>query len=313
MPCERANERSRGGRFTSSKDGRSVSIRGSVHSQDPSDISVVITHQSANQITDATVANTNQVRNQSAVDNQDKGFKSVNNNQDIRESSFIMNDIEESYSINKKSCVDDVNDFVDDHPDTHQNINNSIKDLNPNIPQSGKPLNNKPKFILCYKPSILFLRSRNLMQDAIDALVKSITPGFSNTSRMITFLKTKLNAYNVDYRSRLNSESRAYTEDYIKNNSVDVFRYFIAAAIRIHIINVFKCNNDPHFTNASALNKVKLLNYITCELQLPHNNSTNLANEIDANLLNDSSNKQRHGRKCRRENGREYNRNFRRK
>ena len=42
-----------------------------------------------------------------------------------------------------------------------------------------------------------------------------------------------------------------------------------------------------------ALNEVKSLNYITCELQLPHNNLTNFANEIDANLLNNSSNKQR--------------------
>ena len=104
------------------------------------------------------------------------------------------------------------------------------------------------------------------------------------------------------------------TDEWWENDtdSVDVFRYFIAAAIRIHIINVLKCNDDPHLNNSSALNEVKSLNYITCELQLPHNNLTNFANEIDANLLNNSSNKQR-GRKRRRENGRGHGGDFGRK
>ena len=105
------------------------------------------------------------------------------------------------------------------------------------------------------------------------------------------------------------------TDEWWENytDSVDVFRYFIVAAIRIHIINVLKCNDDPHLTNTLALNEVKSLNYITCELQLPHNNSTNLANEINANLLNDSSNQQRHGRKRRRGNGRGHGGDFGRK
>jgi len=72
--------------------------------------------------------------------------------------------------------------------------------------------------ILVNETKILFLRSRDPTQGAIDALVKSIAPGFSDTSKTITFLKKKLNAYNADHRSRLNSESRAYAEDYIKNN-----------------------------------------------------------------------------------------------
>ena len=72
--------------------------------------------------------------------------------------------------------------------------------------------------ILVNETKILFLRSRDPMQGAIDALVKSITLGFSNTSRMITFLKTKLNVYNADHQSHLNSEFRIYAKDYIKNN-----------------------------------------------------------------------------------------------
>jgi len=42
-------------------------------------------------------------------------------------------------------------------------------------------------------------------------------------------------------------------------DSVDAFQFFIASSIRIHIINVLKCNDDPHLTNTSALNEVKSL------------------------------------------------------
>ena len=63
---------------------------------------------------------------------------------------------------------------------------------------------------------------------------------------------------------------------------------FIATTIRIHIINVIKCNEDPHLSNTLALNEVKTLDYITCELILFHNNTTNFTNEINLNLLNSS-------------------------
>jgi hypothetical protein len=80
-------------------------------------------------------------------------------------------------------------------------------------------------------------------------------------------------------------------------DSVDIFRFFIASAIRVHIVNVIKCINDPHLTNVPALsNEVKTLNYITYNLYIPHNNSTNYANEIDARLLNSSLNQNRRGR-----------------
>ena len=80
--------------------------------QDPSDVSVVMTRQSANQITDATITNINQIRNRSTVDNQErsssitthsKSSRSVDDNRDIRESSFTTNNTEKSYSINKRS------------------------------------------------------------------------------------------------------------------------------------------------------------------------------------------------------------------
>jgi hypothetical protein len=92
-------------------------------------------------------------------------------------------------------------------------------------------------------------------------------------------------------------------------DGVDTFRFLIAKAIRIHIINVLKCNDDPHLTNTSALNEVKSLNYITCELCLPHNNSTNFANEIDVNLLNNSPDR-RFDRRRRRGHGRGHGGNF---
>ena len=107
--------------------------------------------------------------------------------------------------------------------------------------------------------------------------------------------------------------SAQITEEWWEDDtdSVDVFRFFIATTIRIHIINVLKCNDDSHLTNTSALNEVKTLNYITCELHLPHNNSTNYANEIGANLLNNSlSQDQIHGRKRRRGCGRGHGGDF---
>ena len=111
----------------------------------------------------------------------------------------------------------------------------------------------------------------------------------------------------------LKSPMAQITEEWWEDDtdSVDVFRFFIATTIRIHIINVLKCNDDPHLTNTSALNEVKTLNYIICELHLPHNNSTNYANEIGANLLNNSlSQDQIHGRKRRRGRGRGHGGDF---
>lgn len=46
-------------------------------------------------------------------------------------------------------------------------------------------------------------------------------------------------------------------------DAVDAFRMFIASAIRIHIINILKCRDEPHISNMPALNEVKTLDYIT--------------------------------------------------
>jgi len=48
--------------------------------------------------------------------------------------------------------------------------------------------------------------------------LKSIAPGFSENSKTMSFLKMKLGSYFADHRSRLNTEARAYAEDYINNN-----------------------------------------------------------------------------------------------
>ena len=90
-------------------------------------------------------------------------------------------------------------------------------------------------------------------------------------------------------------------------NAVDAFRLFIAKSIRIHMINILKCNDDPLITNVPALNEVKTLDYITCDLSLPHYNPTNFANEINLSELETSTsygNRRGCGRGCGRRRGR---------
>jgi hypothetical protein len=45
-----------------------------------------------------------------------------------------------------------------------------------------------------------------------------MVPEFTKTSTTAKFLRSKLNAYYADHRLRLNTETRAYGEDYIINN-----------------------------------------------------------------------------------------------
>ncbi|CAG8741506.1 11276_t:CDS:2, partial [Funneliformis caledonium] len=177
----------------------------------------------------------------------------------------------------KRSYIDDLektdnsNDFIDDCSDIHQDSSNSVKqkfilhykpleqkellseiqpDLNKQIVQKDSLINCATLdmlMILVNEAKILFLKSRDPSTVAYDTLLKSIALGFSKNSNTMFFLKMKLGLYFADYQSRLNTEARAYAKDYINNN---------------------------------ALNEIKTLNYITCELHLPHNNSTNYANEI---------------------------------
>ncbi|CAB5363022.1 unnamed protein product [Rhizophagus irregularis] len=59
--------------------------------------------------------------------------------------------------------------------------------------------------------------------------------------------------------------------------------------------NILKCVDEPLLTNASALNEVKTLDYITHDLILPHYNQTNFTNEINFNAL-EASTSYRNGR-----------------
>ncbi|EXX65275.1 hypothetical protein RirG_134780 [Rhizophagus irregularis DAOM 197198w] len=179
--------------------------------------------------------------------------------------------------------------------------------------------------ILVNEAKIMFLRARNLPPAAYNTLVKLVAQGFTETN----------------YRSYLNTEARAYGQDYIINNdiisddissiedlgsyvddtvifqclrnpiaqvidswweddkdTVDAFRMLIVSAIKIHIINILKCKEELHISNAPALNEVKTLDYITCDLRLPHNNATNYANNIDLNLLESSRSNGSCGRGC---------------
>jgi len=72
--------------------------------------------------------------------------------------------------------------------------------------------------ILGSETKILFLRARDPPSAAYTTLSKMVAPGFSETSKTITFLKAKMTSYYSDHRSRLNSEARSYGEDYINNN-----------------------------------------------------------------------------------------------
>ncbi|CAB5363789.1 unnamed protein product [Rhizophagus irregularis] len=56
-----------------------------------------------------------------------------------------------------------------------------------------------------------------------------------------------------------------------------------------------KFKYEPLLTNASALNEVKTLDYITHDLILPHYNQTNFTNEINFNAL-EASTSYRNGR-----------------
>ncbi|CAB4475676.1 unnamed protein product [Rhizophagus irregularis] len=203
---------------------------------------------------------------------------------------------------------------------------------------------------LVNETKIMFLRARNPPPAAYMELAKSVAPGYTETSKTISFLKTKINAYYADHRSRLNSGARAYGEEYIDINgitlknmpnveslgsfvndtviyqclknpfaqvsdewwdndkdAVNAFRLLIAKCIKIHMINILKCIDEPLLTNASALNEVKTLDYITRDLTLPHHNQTNFANEINFNAL-EASTSYRNGHERGRGRGRFYGR-----
>ncbi|PKC53215.1 hypothetical protein RhiirA1_543268 [Rhizophagus irregularis] len=214
--------------------------------------------------------------------------------------------------------------------------------LDPSINHATSDMVNETK--------IMFLRARNPPPAAYMELAKSVAPGYTETSKTISFLKTKINAYYADHRSRLNSGARAYGEEYIDINgitlenmpnveslgsfvndtviyqclknpfaqvsdewwdndkdAVNAFRLLIAKCIKIHMINILKCIDEPLLTNASALNEVKTLDYITRDLTLPHHNQTNFANEINFNAL-EASTSYRNGRGRGRGRGRFYGR-----
>ena len=64
----------------------------------------------------------------------------------------------------------------------------------------------------------MFLRARDPPQSAVLQLALLVAPEFTQGSKTISFLKSKISAYYADHRSRLNTEARAYGEDYIHDN-----------------------------------------------------------------------------------------------
>ena len=68
---------------------------------------------------------------------------------------------------------------------------------------------------LVNETKILFLRACNPLQSACLQLASLVAPGFTHSGETIKFLNKKINAYYADHRSRLNTEVRAYSENYI--------------------------------------------------------------------------------------------------
>ncbi|CAB4383470.1 unnamed protein product [Rhizophagus irregularis] len=88
------------------------------------------------------------------------------------------------------------------------NLDNSINHATPEI-----------LAILVNEAKIMFLRARNLPPAAYNnTLVKLVAQGFTETSKTASFLRSKLNAYYADHQSCLNTEARAYGQNYIINN-----------------------------------------------------------------------------------------------
>jgi hypothetical protein len=72
--------------------------------------------------------------------------------------------------------------------------------------------------VLVNETKILFLRACNLLQLAFLQLILLVASEFTQGSKTISFLKSKINAYYADYYSRLNTEVRMYSENYIHNH-----------------------------------------------------------------------------------------------
>ncbi|CAB5363542.1 unnamed protein product [Rhizophagus irregularis] len=241
-----------------------------------------------------------------------------------RNNSKIAKNLKNQGSVSEIISLDSSNDISND------DISNDDIPDNSHIETSDdshlNSLTYKPKFatpeilaILVNEAKIMFLRARNLPPAAYNnTLVKLVAQGFTETSKTASFLRSKLNAYYADHQSCLNTEARAYGQNYIINNenpiaqvidswwkddkdAVDAFRMLIASAIKIHIINILKCKEEPHISNAPALNEVKTLDYITHDLHLLHNNATNYANNIDQLESSISNRSHRRERERRRE------------
>ncbi|GES92545.1 hypothetical protein GLOIN_2v1881169 [Rhizophagus clarus] len=99
----------------------------------------------------------------------------------------------------------------------HSNLNKPIH-LNNSINHATPDM----LAILVNEAKIMFLRARNFPPAACSMLVKLVALGFTKTSKTTSFLKSKLNAYYADHHSRLNTEARAYAEDYINNNNITI-------------------------------------------------------------------------------------------
>ena len=69
--------------------------------------------------------------------------------------------------------------------------------------------------VLVDETKIMFLRARDPPKLAFLRLALLVAPGFTQGSGTINFLKTKVSSYYAEHRSRLNTEARAYGEDYI--------------------------------------------------------------------------------------------------
>ncbi|CAG8465426.1 5072_t:CDS:2 [Funneliformis caledonium] len=122
--------------------------------------------------------------------------------------------------------------------------------------------------------SILTIPIVHLVND--DATTGMLTDLVNETK--ILFLRTRDPSHSAQLQLVM-----AYSENYIHNNSITldniptienlklyvdetcIYQCFKTSMIQIYMNNILKCSIDPHLSNASALNEVKSLDYITSQ------------------------------------------------
>ncbi|PKY52793.1 hypothetical protein RhiirA4_425554 [Rhizophagus irregularis] len=263
----------------------------------------------------------NTVNNNNTNRNINKLKYTGHNNSKIAKNLKNQGSVSEIISLdspNGSPADDSPNDSLDDSPnDSPKDISND--DIsNDDIPDNShiqtsddshlNSLTYKPKFVLRYSPDLIKQEPTSHSHETSPATFHSNLNKPTNLDNSINHAIPEMLAILVNEAKIIITSDDiptiedlgSYVDDTVifqclrnpiaqvidswwedDKDAVDAFRMLIASAIKIHIINILKCKEEPHISNAPALNEVKTLDYITRDLHLPHNNATNYANNID--------------------------------